>query len=927
MLRGRDAELELLRGMLARAREGESRVLVLRGAPGIGKTALLDAALDLAKGFRVLRARGVESESELAFAGLQELFAPVVVRLERLPERQRAVLAGALALGPPVPGDPLAVRAATLSILAAAAEDAPVLAVIDDAHWLDPPSAEALAFACRRLHSEGAVALFAMREAEPSAFDPGGLEILMVSGLADQTARAVLADNADQAIAPAVADRLVEVAGGNPLALHELPPMLSVAQLTGREPLVEPLSVSADLERAFARRLGQLPPSTRAALVVVAASAQDEPATVAAAIRASGLSSSAVDPAERAGLVVVADGSIGFRHPLLRSVVYHTASRDERRAAHAALAAASDEAADRRTWHLAAAAAGPDERVAAALEDAANRAAARGALSTAAHTFDRAARLSVGTEPRCRRLLTAANFAYASGRPDWVAALIEEGLPLAATATSRSDYQHLAGAVERLRGSMSGSSTLLWDAAYEIGDDDPARGTAMLIDAWLADQMRGDLAAAGVCSQRAVELAARCSPTIQQLAAAAANTNAVWRGKRPVDEIDVEALRALASSPLLPPTAAPVVALIWVSFVAEVQDAQPGQAAAVDRAIAVARASGALGLLPLLLGYAAELDFREDRWPRAIARASEAIELAAETGQGNPRAWGLVNLARVEAAQGHEGNCRGHAAEALALARALDTGSLEVFLAGILGLLELGLSNIQAAVGQLERCALLASTAGLGHPAVVPYEPDLVEALLAVGLVTDARAVTHGLQKRAERVRSQQGLATAARCRGLLADEESFVSEFEAALELHRHLPNAFAHARTQLCYGERLRRARRRSDARVKLIAALTIFEQLGAAPWAERARRELETTGFTARPRYDPMAADRLTRQELRVALMIAGGATNREAAAQLFLSPKTIEAHLARAYRKLGVRNRAQLVTTLTRQETTIGEVNGL
>ena len=258
-LRGRDAELEVLRGLLLRALSEESGVLVLRGEPGIGKTALLDAAVEQAEGFRLLRADGVESESEIAFAGLQELFAHVLGRLDGLPERQRAVLAGALALGPPVAGDPLAVRAATLSMLAAAAEDTPLLAVIDDAHWIDPPSAEALAFACRRLHSEGVVALFAMREAEPSAFDPAGLPVLEIQGLTEQSARALLADNSGAGIAAAVVDRLLEVAAGNPLALEELPGTLTADELAGREILQEPMRVGATVHRAFARRLEPTP--------------------------------------------------------------------------------------------------------------------------------------------------------------------------------------------------------------------------------------------------------------------------------------------------------------------------------------------------------------------------------------------------------------------------------------------------------------------------------------------------------------------------------------------------------------------------------------------------------------------------------------------------------------------------------------------
>jgi DNA-binding CsgD family transcriptional regulator len=276
----------------------------------------------------------------------------------------------------------------------------------------------------------------------------------------------------------------------------------------------------------------------------------------------------------------------------------------------------------------------------------------------------------------------------------------------------------------------------------------------------------------------------------------------------------------------------------------------------------------------------------------------------------------------VEARTGHPQHCREHAAEALDLARTLDTNSLEIYIAAILGLLELQLGNLHAAVQQLELCARLGSAAELGQPDVVPYEPDLVEALFAVGRADDARVAAELLEERAQRVRSPWGLATAARCRGLLAEGSESERAFHAALTLHERVPGAFDRARTELCYGERLRRTRRRTDAREHLSSALATFEQLKADPWAERARRELQATGATARPRTDPAALDRLTPQELRVVMVLAEGATVRDAAAQLFLSPKTIEAHLGRAYRKLGVRNRAELATRLAREQAVRG-----
>ena len=288
--------------------------LVLRGEPGVGKTALLEFAVGAAERFRVLRARGVEPESEIAFAGLQELFGAVVDRWRPAGPPAGGVV-GSVGVRSPGPGDPLAVGAATLSLLAAVAEDGPMLAVIDDAHWLDLPSAEALAFAARRLQSEGIVVLFAMRRAEPSAFEPTGLPMLEVVGLAENSAREVLADHVGTEAAASVARTVIGVAGGNPLALEELAGMLSAAQLSGREPLPEPLRVGSGLERAFARRLAPLSAETRAALLVAAASAQDEPGAVTGAIRTRGLGLAALGEAEQAGLITIADGVVRFYHP------------------------------------------------------------------------------------------------------------------------------------------------------------------------------------------------------------------------------------------------------------------------------------------------------------------------------------------------------------------------------------------------------------------------------------------------------------------------------------------------------------------------------------------------------------------------------------------------------------------------------------
>jgi DNA-binding CsgD family transcriptional regulator len=922
ILIGRDAEEAALAGLLAGVADGRSAALTLHGEPGIGKTALLELAIARAGGFRVLRARGIEPEAEIAFSGLHELIRPVVALLDELPERQRAVLAGALALGSPVIGDPLAVRAATLTMLAAAAEREPLLVVVDDAHWLDPSSSEALAFAARRLDCEGICMLLAIRDGEPSAFDPTGLPELNVGALAADAARTLLAGAGGTEVDPGVVEQLVLVAAGNPLALLELPSALSAGQLAGREPLQEPLPVGIGVQRAFAGRFARLPRESRDALLIAAASGHGDHGAVASALHVRGLGEEALVPAERAGLIAVADGRITFHHPLVRSVVYERAAGEDRRAAHAALAVASDETADRRAWHRAAAAIGPDERIAAALQEAADVAAARGGLPTAARTYQRAADLSVNVDARASRLLSAAHYALASGRLAWTAELVAEGLPLAEVVSRRADFVQLAAAVERERGSVLESRTMLWDGAAATAAVDPTRATLMLIDATCVDTMSGDLTAAAHSGRRAQEFAADagCMEVVRQLARATQGWVANRRGELTADQVEIEAARdGVASAPELPPGSVIATELLWGGWYAQqVETPQPRVGNALDRAIVAARERGALTILPYFLGQGAQLDYRDGRWRSASARAAEAVELATSSGQVGERAWGLVSLMLVEAAQGSEADCRAHAAEAEELAIASSAGALMLQLRAALGLLELGLGRIAAAVAQLDRCADEAHAAGHDHPNVLRFEPDHVEALVASGRQREARAAAERLLDAAERVRSPFGLATAARCQGLLADENEYAQRFQSAVALHDRVTSPFERARTELCYGERLRRVRRVVDAREQLMAALAGFDQLGARPWAQRARRELAAAGAPVSVPPPSVGAATLTPQELRVALVIGEGATVREAATQLFLSPKTIEAHLGRAYRKLGVRNRAQLVTALARRE---------
>src|SRR5262245_36660512 len=410
MVLGRAAERARIDALLAAAREGRSGGLVLRGEAGIGKSALLADAAERAEGATVLAARGVESEAELPFAGLAELLRPVVHLLDSLPGRQAEALRGALALGPPAAGDRFAVAAATLGLLAAAAEEAlPLLVLVDDAHWLDRSSLEALLFAPRRTEAEGIAFLLAARPGEPRT--PSDFEELTLGGLDRESAQRLLSAAAP-ALAPGVAERLVEGTGGNPIALSEVTGLLSAAQLAGEEPLPEPLPAADAADRAFRRTVEALAPAARTAALVAAAAGA---APVAAVASASSTLGGDLEAAEAAGLVAVADGIVDFAHPLARAAAYASAPAADRRAAHRALADAVG--GDRRAWHLAESLFGPDEEVALALEQAGAEAEGRAGYAAAAAAFERAAQASADPAAAAARLLRAGDAASRAGRP------------------------------------------------------------------------------------------------------------------------------------------------------------------------------------------------------------------------------------------------------------------------------------------------------------------------------------------------------------------------------------------------------------------------------------------------------------------------------------------------------------------------------
>jgi DNA-binding CsgD family transcriptional regulator len=886
MLFGRDREQQELRRLAAGARAGQTGVLVLAGEAGIGKSALLDSAAAEAGGMRILRARGIESEGHVPFGGLLELLRPALGAVDRIPAPQAAALESALALRPGSAQDRFAVGAATLSLLAAHAEKSPLLVLVDDLQWLDGSSADALLFAVRRLVADPIAVVLAVREEEPSLVDGSDLTVLRLEGLDRDAAAALLGP-----VPAAAADRLYRATAGNPLALLEL---AGEADELAAAPVEHPLPISTSIARAFLRRAASLPAATRHALLLVATSDRGELSVLARA----GLQVEDLAGAEQAGLVRLAGGFAEFRHPLARSAVYGEAAPHERRAAHRALAGAlPDRDADRRAWHLASAATGPDRSASAALEQAAQRARERTAYSVASAAYERAARLDDDDARRGRLLYEAAESAWLGGEAERARALLDESSLLAPDPRIDS----VRGAIASRRGPVMEGYALLVSAAERA---EPDQAVLMLAEAADACFYSGATAEMLAAADRAAALvdAGADGGRAGFYAAAARGAARVVAGLDGAD--DLRRAMALFESGGFeddPRT------LAWAAIAPIfLRQADTGRGL-MDHAIATAREHAAVGALPRLLNRLARDEAMTDRWPDAEADFHETIRLSRETGQRTELAAALAGLAWLEARQGREDECSAHAAESRALCVDLGVGFYELWTYTALGELELGLGRPAAAVAHFE--AHEARARELGFDDVdMSTEPELVDAYLRLGRADDAAAVAAQHDERARAKALPWALARAARCRGMLAGAD-FEEHFAEALRAHAETPDVFETARTRLAYGAGLRRARRRVHAREELRAALAAFDRLGPSPWGEAARVELAATGETAR-RRDPSTLGELTPQELQIALLLGEGRTTREAAAALFLSPKTIEYHLRSIYRKLELNSRAAL-----------------
>jgi DNA-binding CsgD family transcriptional regulator len=872
VLIGRESECARIDRMLEEARGGRSGALVIRGDAGIGKSTLLEYAVAQAGAAEVVRALGVETESEFAYSGLHELLRPLLDRLPELPPVQADALRGALALAEAQGAGRLYIGAATLSLLAAARGDSPLLCVIDDVHWLDEASAGALAFAARRLEAEGVVMLFAARG---QAFRTRGIPELELAGLDAEDAVELLDRSANVRVSPALAEELVEATGGNPLALLDLPRRLSGEQLQGAEPLPHPVPVDASLESVFAAQARSLSEEARRALVLAATA---DTRAMRVITRTGGTSISAFEECEDAGLLAIEHGRVSFSHPLVRSAVYQQATPAERRAAHQALAdgfADDDRYAERRAWHAAAASVEPDEKVAAGLESAAAAASDRRGHVAAAAMFERAARLTPQNEPRARRLYLAAHSAWLAGQGERALLLLEEGASAGAHDLLRADISHLQGRIELRRSTDSVVIDRLVQEAERVEPLDATRAGAMLATAAEASTAAARLELA----RRAVSLTAGQDDAPEVLATLVLARALLEAG----EAAEAHEHLAHARSTLTANRALrhdPELILAAVETLAHVGAGDdPLFRELLDELTTAARAH-AVVVLPRALLQTAWLDFESGRWTDASLNFFEAARLADEIGQSRERTAALAGNALIDALRGR------------ATAEPADAGGAAT---RILGLAALGAGDIDAAIAQLEQAAADSTLRGLPAPQL-----DLVEAYVRAGRLDDAKTAAAELHG-----------GDAAWARALLEGGAAFAEALEHFAE------RPFLLARIRLNLGEQLRREGSRREARDELRAALAVFEQLDAEPWSERARRELRASGETAR-RRQVSTLDELTPQELQIARLIAAGASQKEAAATLYLSPKTIEYHLGKVYRKLGITSGRQLQHRLAEEE---------
>jgi DNA-binding CsgD family transcriptional regulator len=906
-LLGREREREALGRLMEGARAGQGGVLVLHGEPGVGKTALLEYAVEEAQPFRVVRAMGVEREMELPYAALQQLCAPILHLTERLPDPQRDALNVAFGLSVGPAPDPFLVGLAVLGLLSEAAEERPLLCLVDDAHWLDDASARALAFLARRLLADRIVLLFATRERGAAL---GGFPEIHVGPLGQRDARVLLESVLPARVDERVLERIILETGGNPLALLELPRGMSPAQLAGGFGLPAAVPLSAQIEEHFARRLATLPVDARRWLLLAAADPTGDLALVSRAAWRLGIQESAARTLTSDGVLDLS-GGVAFYHPLARSAVYGSASADERNEAHRALAEATDPRTDpdRRAWHRAQATSTPDEAIGEELERSASRAQARGGSAAGAAFLERASVLSVDPARRASRALAAAQAKQQAGAFDDALRLASnaEAGPPDVSRHAEVDLLRARVAFAAERGNEAPGQLLAAARAFEPLD--PRRAREIYLDALSAALFAGRLA--GPCGAREVAAAVRGLP---QLATPPAATDLLLDGlARMITEGPSTgtpavraALRVFGSGDI-----GAVEGQRWRGWLAGraagfIWDYETWDSLTM-RQIRAARAAGALAELPFALSTRVGVCLFGGDVAAAASLNDESKGLAEATDSRIVPPYGVLTVAAF----------RGREDE---LDRSVAT-STEDFLRRGEGMgLTVSLWATALLCNGLARYedAFAAAAQGTEDPHELWFSNfalvELIEAASRSDRVERAAEALDVLATSTRASGTPWALGVEARSRALLAQGDDAEKLYREAIDRLEPTRLRVDLARARLLYGEWLRRERRRHDARDELRAAFDFFSGCGMTAFAERARLELRATGEHARTRTVD-TVDQLTPQETQVSRLAAQGNTNREIAAQLFISPSTVEYHLRKVFRKLDVRSRTQLASRMS------------
>ncbi|WP_214317759.1 helix-turn-helix transcriptional regulator [Nonomuraea sediminis] len=892
---GRHAECEAIDRLLEAVRDGFSGVLVLTGDAGVGKTRLLEYAAETAGDLAVVRLVGVEAETRLGYGALHRLLRPFLGRMETLPRQQRDALNAAFGLADAAPSDRYLVGLAALTLLSGAALQTPMLCLVDDVQWVDRESAETLAFVGRRLYADSLGLLFAVRE---GAGVFGALDTVRLEGLPPVEARALLAGGVSGHLDHAVADRLVSGTGGNPLALLELAVNLGSEQLAGVVPLPEPLPVNRLLEEHFRRAASRLPADTQTLLLLMAATPTDDQATLWRAAGLLGLSVRSATPAISTGILrrgVPAE----FRHPLIRSAVYAAAGADERRRIHRALADAS--APERRAWHLAEASDRPDDDVAAQLEAVSERARSRGGYSEQAQFLSRAAELTTDPAKRAERYLDAAEAHLASGDPTAVQTLLDLATPDLNGPEARVRATRLRASVEMFHTRPGAVPAMLLEAVAELGSANPAMAWDLLSDATHAAIIGGQMI---------------IGTTPREVARAAADA---WHDPAPPPPSPAPLMAGLArhiaygyaeGAPALHAALARLRAAdelhehgtfsVMISLAADELWDIEAKRELIGRLVAAGRSHGALYGLSVALIALATAEIWDGRFAAAESCYVEANDYMTAMGFGGA---GDFNKALLYAWTGREPELRAALGTMDAMSRTLGLGSIFRWAGQALSILEIGRGRYQEALDALRPA--------FEQPVVLGdiNLPGLVEAGVRAGDRAAAARALERMEERASLAGTPWALGSLARGRALMSDGDGAEQLYQESIAQLGKVPVAVEQAWSRLLFGEWLRRRKRRADARVQLRAAYESFDSWGAALFAERARAELLATGESARKRTVENQFD-LTPQERQVARLAASGLTNAEIATRLFVTTSTVEFHLSRVFRKLGLTSRKQI-----------------